>query len=133
MDHADVCSGVTGDHAVGLEGNKPAFIPALGGNLPAFKRIVGVVTVGKRIEIGRQHHAGSHVPIGKDGKGLAYFRVELVNVKTHASITFLHPTIGDVKIVDVLSRARMTDNPPIALVVVRVLVEPERTGRGLFL
>lgn len=70
MDYTDVCSGITGNHAVGLKGNEPALVTALGGNLLTFKGVVRIVTVGKGVEVDDQHYAGSHIPIGKYGKGL---------------------------------------------------------------
>jgi hypothetical protein len=71
VDHADVGSGVACHHAVGLEGYEPALIPALGGNLLTFKRIVRIVPIFERVEIDDDQYPGSHIPLRHDGEGFA--------------------------------------------------------------
>ncbi len=64
VDQADVGSGIPGDHAVGLEGDKPALIPSLGGNFLAFQRIVCIIAVFESFEIDRNQHARPHEALG---------------------------------------------------------------------
>ena len=127
VDHADIGSGIPSHHAVGLEGDEPALISALSGNFLAFQRIVCIVAIFECFEIDRDQHAGPHEPLGEDGKGLADLGMEFIHMKTDGLVLFLDSPIANVKVLDELVRARMTDNPPVAFVVVRVLVKPELT------
>jgi hypothetical protein len=62
VDHADIGSWVSSHHTVRLEGDEPALIPALGGNLSAFQLVVRVVPVRKGIKVDDDDHARSHEP-----------------------------------------------------------------------
>jgi len=77
VDHADACPRVPGYDAVRLEGDEPALIPTLGGDLHAFQRVVRVITVRESVEIDRDERARPYEGLRKDGKGLADLRVEL--------------------------------------------------------
>ena len=57
VDHADIGSGIPSHHAVGLEGDEPALISALGGDFLAFQRIVCIVAVFEGFEIDHDQHA----------------------------------------------------------------------------
>ena len=46
-------------------------------------------------------------------------------MKTDGLVLFLDSPIANVKVLDELMSAWMTDNPPVAFVVVRMLVQPE--------
>ena len=100
-------------------------VPALGGEFSAFQEIVGVIAVSERIEIHYDQYPWTHEPFGKNRKCVANFGVKLVNVEPDGFLLFVDTPIRTIKVVDEMVCAGMTDNPPSALVVIRMLVEPE--------
>jgi len=125
VDHADISPGVSRDHAVGLEGDEPALVPALGGKLSAIQGVIRVIAVSEGIEIHHDEHTRPHEAFGKDRKGLANLGMEFIHIESNPLVRSLDTAESNVKVVDKSISDRMTDDPPVTLLVIRVLVQPE--------
>ncbi|HSN24089.1 MAG TPA: hypothetical protein VLS45_07970, partial [Methylomicrobium sp.] len=125
VDHADISPGVSRDHAVGLEGDEPALVPALGGKLSAIQGVVRVIAVSEGIEIHHDEHTRPHEAFGKDRKGLANLGMEFIHIESNPLVRSLDTAESNVKVVNESMGGRVTDNPPVTLLVIRVLVQPE--------
>ena len=124
MYHADVGPRVASDDTVRLKGDEPALVPTLGGDLLSFEAVLRKVAVRELVQVHEDQHVGPHVPIGKDRKLLADLGPERFHLEADAFIVLFHATVGDVEVVDKLVSERMTDDPPVADIVVSLLVEP---------
>lgn len=125
VDHAYIGPGIPSHYSVGLEGYEPALISALGGNFLAFQRIIGIVAIFECFEIDCDQDARPHEPLREDRKALADLGMEFIHMKTDGAVFLPDSPVANVKVLDKLVSAWMTDNPPVAFVIVRVLVQPE--------
>jgi hypothetical protein len=115
VDHSDIGSGVPSHQAVGLEGDEPALIPALGGKFFALQSVVRVVAVSEGIEIDHNEHSRPDEPLGEEGKGLTDLGMEFVYMKPNASGCSLDTAGGYVEVVNESMRGRMANDTPVAL------------------
>ena len=125
MNHADVGPRIARDNAVRLEGDEPALVSALGRDLLPFEPVLREIAIGEFLQVQEDQHVGPQVPVGKDWKLLADLGPERFHLEADALVVLFHAAVGDVEVVDELVREGMTDYPPVADIVVSLLVEPQ--------